>query len=111
MTQLYKLPSTCLGEPTDLLNTEFLGHRVVAVGAAAPVLLNSGARRTRIIVQNYSDSGSIVFLGSSDVAATGSRRGIEIGVSAGIVLDLTNDIELYAIAASGTVNLLVVELF
>ena len=108
---MYKLPNTDLGQPTDLLNIEFLGHRVVSVGASTPVLLNSGTRRTRIIVQNYSDSASNVYIGSSDVAATGARRGLELPPGGGVILDFTNDIEVYAISASGTIGVLVVESF
>ena len=111
MGQLYKLPSTGLGEPTDLLNTEIMAHNIVALNATTPVLLNSGIRRTRVIVQNYADSASSIYIGSSDVAASGARRGIEIAANSGIILDFTNDIALYGITSTGTVNALVVELF
>jgi len=109
--RLFTLPKTGLGQTTDLLNLELMEHRIVSVGTGAPVLLNSGIRRTRIILFNYVDSPSIIYAGSSDVAAAGARRGIPVAVDSGVILDFADTIRLYAIAASATTDLLVVELF
>ena len=68
------------------------------------------ADRNSIIIQNR-DSGEIIFLGESDVQASGVLEGWELSPTSFFSTDITEDIEVYGIAPAGkTVNLKIMEL-
>jgi len=89
------------GNVSQFVNMNGAQHRQVALDDTTPVLISSDSAYTRLIVQNYSDSSGIIFIGDANVSNTGATKGLEIAVGSGYEFNVTGDVALYAIAATG----------
>lgn len=72
-------------------------------------LLGGLASRRRVVVQNR-DTSTSLYVGASDVTASGATGGIEIFPQYSMPFEIGPGIALYGITASGTVNVRVLEL-
>lgn len=95
------------GQLVQGIATEFLDHQGVPI-TSTPTLLNIRAERTSITIQNPSDNGKAVFLGKSTVVATAENalRGIELHPGQARSLDVTSDVDVYAVAKASDVLVL-----
>lgn len=83
---------------------------IVVTDIASPIPLIALSERNSIIIQNR-DVSETIFIGESDVQASGTLEGWELSPTSFFSTDITEDIVLYGIAPTGkTVNLKVMEL-
>ena len=75
---------------------------------AAKIPLTPLSGRNSMAIENRGTNS--IYIGNSDVTASGSTQGWEIPVNGGFNLDITDNIEIYAICASGTVDVKILEL-
>jgi hypothetical protein len=92
------------------LSTEVKVSNVVVGDAASTLPLVALTNRNSLIIQN-TDTTNSIYIGSSNVASTGANEGWVIGAGEFFSLDITDSIDLYAIASTGkTVSVKIMEL-
>ena len=106
-----ELTGTIEGEFTPQgLNVALVVTNMNVTATAGVVPLSPLTDRNSMIIRNLSLSDSI-FIGNSDVTATGSTQGWEILPNSFFSLDIKDSIQIYAIAPTGiTVPIKVLEL-
>lgn len=86
-------------------------HSTVNVGTAPTKLVDPGVRgydnEQGGILQNISTVD--VFIGQSDVAAAGARRGYKLVVNGTLEFNLGHEDELYGVVAAGTADVVVMK--
>ena len=112
---LHSLPRTGQGDPMEEVTADTMAFDTIEINNATATKLElPGAtitERSMIIVQNFDDSGANIYLGNSDVQATGAHRGLQIQPGAGFVFRVPRDIEIYAITTASTFRVMVLEAF
>jgi hypothetical protein len=79
-----------------------LVHLTPIVRAVAGELfkLPSGVQYTTVTI--YNGSASAIFVGDSTISTSGTRKGLTIGATSSLVLNMNSGDSLWAIAASAT---------
>jgi hypothetical protein len=93
---------------TDKSDTAILQQRVSVANTATSIPATALANRKHIMVQN--DGNASVFLGSATVTTSGATTGIEMAKGGVFEADIGDDIDLNGIVASGTNDVLILEM-
>ena len=91
------------------LTTALKVTNTTVTNVAAKLPLTPLADRNSLIIENR-DATNSIFIGNSDVTAAGGTEGWEILAGSYYSLDITESIEIYAIASVASVNVKVLEL-
>lgn len=90
------------GRPT------FFQYAVTATATAlsASTVLNTNRTPRRLTVKNADGAANIAYLGSSDVAATPTEAGVELGAGDSFTFEGSSPSEIYAIGTAAAANIL-----
>ena len=80
-----------------------LNHNTVTLGTTAKgiVKVPSGSGKVNVYISN-NDGSNDVFIGASNVTATGTTQGFKVAKSTNVSLQVDGGDTIYGIAASGT---------
>lgn len=105
------IPTDAKGQLSQIMNTTHAKHDVVNVLTSGPVLLNPpGVAHSKLFIQNFSQNTGTIYIGESDVAATGGRRGVQLTPGQSFDHTVSESIPTYAIATGANCDVHVMRL-
>lgn len=92
----------------DVSNAAILQQRVAVTTTAAAVPAGALANRRSVMIQNA--GGNSIFIGSATVTSSGATTGVEIPKGGFIEMEAGPAVSVFAVSASGSVNVNVLEM-
>lgn len=96
-------------DQSDVVNND-LDHTIVSVGTSAVELKVGASRmvqRQELIL--YNDSSATVYIGKAAVSTSGSNKGFPLGPNETMNMQIGDAVAVYAIAASASNDVFVME--